>query len=265
MKEVSLQSWEEFEQNISLSLQEMETKRREARIYISRPLFRGHGNASWKLETTLERFTPNQCKTDDYYRIIRAIKPAVESLTEKSWDLPNEYTTDDSTAHAPPGYEFMVYLRHHGFPSPLLDWSRSPYVAAFFAFRSKEPTKDGNVAVDSYVEYSGGGKGWTDINATVFGLGPYIATHRRHHIQQCEYTVCRKRVDKEYFYCSHEEAFARNDRGQDKITKYILPLSERAKVLEKLDAMNINSYSLFGNEEGLMEVLAYREIERLLR
>jgi len=26
MKEVSLQSWEEFEQNISLSLQEMETK-----------------------------------------------------------------------------------------------------------------------------------------------------------------------------------------------------------------------------------------------
>src|SRR5579871_975887 len=34
-----------------------------------------------------------------------------------------------------PGYDYMAYLRHHGFPSPLLDWTRSPYVAAFFAFR----------------------------------------------------------------------------------------------------------------------------------
>lgn len=46
------------------------------------------------------------------------------------------------------------------------------------------------------------------------------------------------------------------------MTKFVLPKSERAKVLEKLNIMNVNAYSLFGNEEGLMETLAYQEIEK---
>lgn len=35
-------------------------------------------------------------------------------------------------------YGFMTRLRHHGFPSPLLDWPQSPYIAAFFAFNKKK-------------------------------------------------------------------------------------------------------------------------------
>ena len=73
---------------------------------------------------------------------------------------------------------------------------------------------------------------------------------------------CKKCIDQNYVYCPHEEAFQRNTEGQDQLIKFVLPKSERAKVLEKLNIMNVNAYSLFGNEEGLMETLAYQEIQK---
>ena len=63
-------------------------------------------------------------------------------------------------------------------------------------------------------------------------------------------------------YSSHETAvIAGNTAGQGSVTKYVLPASERAKVLKVLQHMNITAFSLFGSEESLMETLAYQEIE----
>jgi FRG domain len=36
-----------------------------------------------------------------------------------------------------PAYDLLIYTRHHGFPSPLLDWTRSAYIAAFFTFAAE--------------------------------------------------------------------------------------------------------------------------------
>lgn len=65
-------------------------------------------------------------------------------------------------------------------------------------------------------------------------------------------------------YARHEDAAARNERGQDRLIKYTLPITERAKVLARLEHMNITAFSLFGSEESLMETLAYQEVERVL-
>jgi len=41
--------------------------------------------------------------------------------------------------------------------------------------------------------------------------------------------------------------------------KFTIPASEQIKVLTLLDEFNVNSFSLFGSEESLMETLAARE------
>jgi hypothetical protein len=194
----------------------------------------------------------------DYYNIILyAIKPVIESLTSKTWNLKDNPKIKEHGP--PPGYEFMVYLRHHGFPSPLLDWTTSPYVAAFFAFQDRPQNEDEYIAIYCYGTHS------REIarNYKIIRLGPSIRTHKRHFIQQCWYTICiKKDYKQDWIYCNHEEAFQEIKDENGPLIKYLIPRNERSKFLAKLDLMNINSYSLFGNEESLMETLAYQEIER---
>lgn len=263
METIDLDSWNAFEKYLASFFSQWKKLKREKRpMTVSTPVFRGQSDASWNLETTLERFTNRKFSTFDYYSAIRSVKPAVVSMTEKEWQLPKfEKFKADKVLLVPIGLEFMVYLRHHGFPSPLLDWTRSPYVSAFFAFRSPQLSSNGRVAIYSYIDWCGVPKGSWGGSPVVHCLGPYVETHKRHYAQQCEYTVCTKEVGDEHVYCSHESAFTDNRSEQGALKKLTLPVSERRNALKQLHRMNVTAFSLFGSEESLMETLAYQEIE----
>jgi hypothetical protein len=259
METVTLATFEEFESKATVILEDHKEKFGDTKA--KTVLFRGQSMASWELKTTLERYSTEQYSMVDYWKVMRSVKPAVESYTEKTWGFSDKYINEDPFRFSPQGYNFMLYLRHCGFPSPLLDWTRSFYVAAFFAFQSAQADEEPNVAIYSFEEYYGGAKIGSPNEATIVGCGPYVTTHKRHFSQQCEYTYCKKRLpDNKYVYCSHEEAFQRNDNEQDVLNKFTIPKTERAKVLEKLHMMNITAYSLFGSEESLLATLAYEEI-----
>src|SRR3972149_3047061 len=131
METKTLKSWEEFEDELVKINAATIALHEKTQRHVDYPLFRGHSNSEWHLESTLDRIERGM-SVSDYDIIIKIIHKHVETCTGKKWDVDTELTIFGFKLRA---LEFLVYLRHNGFPSPLLDWTKSPYIAAYFAFR----------------------------------------------------------------------------------------------------------------------------------
>ena len=272
MKELQLDTWEQFEEKVSELAELNKTSLLEV-------LFRGQGNSKWRLVTTLERSArPEDLRSLQYYALIAKIRPILGTLTGKEWELPDQKALDQlfgdydvgsrtMSFGQTPGYSYMAYLRHYGFPSPLLDWTLSPYVAAFFAFQQKPPGDVKDVAIFGLLESPKNMKGRSSSEPAVYRLGPLVQTDKRHFNQQSSYTMCCAfKLGEGWRFAPHEDVFENVDvdswsTGQDQLWKFTLPATERQKVLRRLQQFNVNSFSLVGTEESLLEMLAIQELE----
>lgn len=109
-------SWDEFKSQLRLE------------HYGPAPLYRGHAQAEWQLaspwERELELSGPR--RPEDNKRLLDQL---LESFKDITIGLPGIRTFD---LHADD--DWWTLGRHYGLATPLLDWTRSPFVAAFFAF-----------------------------------------------------------------------------------------------------------------------------------
>lgn len=264
-----LNSWSEFEKIVKADL-----LYRSQELTTGPNFYRGHPDSTWRLETTLERcFGPNHLVAV-YYKDILRIQSHLESFTDRNWDLPSydEYVDNLRNGGRIVNKRiiiYMQYLRHFGYPSPLLDWSLSPFVAAYFAFRDVS-NKATSVAIYDFLASS-------DLlmppTAELVGERPTIhpvsidsQKNKRHYLQQSVYTICLRKVNHGVCYASHEDPRIFGATGEEQdlyhgetVVKYILPVSERTTALHTLGAYNINAYSLFGTEESLLETLFLQE------
>lgn len=275
MEEHKLKSWEEFRPLIQEIRQRFGAIQRElpnGTVYDRKNniLFRGQFDGDWELETTLER------KTRERYDVLRYIIDAnyrineLESFTGNRWNIETtpelresiKNTQDLMRVYLPPQcYEYLVYLRHHGFPSPFLDWTESPYIAAYFAFCDYVKSK--NVAVFAYVETPVGFKLKKGGHPMITVLGPYATTHARHFAQKAWYTIATKwssKDNKHYFY-PHRNSLGTSSQEQDVLIKITIPARDRLIALRELSDYNINHFTLFQTEDALVKAMTMKQFD----
>ncbi len=261
MNTINLNTWVEFKEAISALYGDCEKLREKVKPrHVSEPVFRGQADSDWKLETTLEREARGPFPVELYH--LHLVTPSLrmlsgtsllEAMPEENLDL-----SYDSINRTLPLYEKLGFLRHHGFPSPLLDWSYSPFVAAYFAFSLIPVGTRSHAAIFCYQEYFGDGKMYERGKPKINCMGPWAGVHERHIRQRSTYTYCVCEINERMRFVSHADA-EKSDNSfypqSDVVTKFVIPLEDRKNILIDLHRMNITAFSLFGTEDALVQTV----------
>jgi hypothetical protein len=105
-------------------------------------MYRGQKNSEWKLEPTITRYIRSNIKGFEFdYRNSEDLKGIVErklwdsykTNLKRNLDIPNERVEK---------LDIWQFGQHHGLPTPLLDWTKSPYIGLFFAICDDLDEKD---------------------------------------------------------------------------------------------------------------------------
>ena len=211
--------------------------------------YRGQSNSSWKLQTTFHRYAPEVGMTLEQY--LDYVLPEVHHYVSAQYnELLNLQNPEEFGA-------FLALLQHHGFPTPLLDWTLSPYIAAYFAFRDvdiKEPKTDYvRIYIFDYKEWISSFEQPLNLRDLSKAYVSVIRTHAKYNPrlipQMGRYTVTN--------VADIESHLLTLSAQQNKTFLYIvdLPVSERIKVMRDLNLMGINEMTLFPGMDGICRTL----------
>jgi hypothetical protein len=229
-------SWEEF--------------RRFARnLEPYRYIFRGQTSNRWRLRTSFHR-TGRASLFKYQMQDIPSLHRHLSGMMAHHLDL------RDPMHNA----TFYHLIQHHGYPTPLLDWTYSPFIAAYFAFKNVRRSGVGaeekvRIFVFDKVRWCQEVEAMTvltppKLHFTV--LEPLALNNPRVVPQQSVTSVTN--VDDIESYLKDREALF----GKQYLRAIDLPASERDNVMEELSLMGITAGSLFPGLDGACEQVRER-------
>ncbi|MBL8325439.1 MAG: FRG domain-containing protein [Rubrivivax sp.] len=234
--------------------------------------FRGEISADWPLTTSLARRLQTFCPD-------RRQWPVREQRALRVFRRKAHIYLGDSSVIAD-DLRCLALMQHHGAPTRLLDFTKSPYVAAFFAL--EDATGDAAVyALDTPALWSAAPRFDATLtreridlrdsgNYERYFVGNQLpvvwfgepSVMDRRLVAQSGLFVVPGRIDEPL-----DATLSGYDNGGALLVKYVLPQAMRAQAMQQLYRMNVTNATLFPDLEGLARSTAYElEVmwERLL-
>lgn len=224
--------------------------------------FRGQRDAQWGLESSLTRrlklFVPQEKWASQEARAIRVFKRKAHHFLNDTSSLKDDLRC-------------LALMQHHGAPTRLLDFTKSPYVASYFALQSC--TTDAAVyAVNTpALWHEATPPGYPELIRDIIdprnddGLDQYYLSNKYPVVWPGEpWTMDRRIVAQAGTFMlpgkidvSVEELLNQYEYEDDILVKIILPPTIRIQAMEALYRMNISNATLFPDLDGLARSISY--------